>query len=126
MHTDDGSGVGVRGGGARRPPLDTAIRILALFGRLANLALVGHFATHNDDGSEGGGWEGGRVAPFRHCYVHPSTVRLPCQPNTTLLLFRSCRALSLDYTPHNYAFLPFATLLYAGFHPLDPTLLFAS
>ena len=46
--------------------------------------------------------------------MHPSTVRLPCQPNTTLLLLRGCRAPSLDYTSQNSAFLPIATLLYAA------------
>ena len=57
---------------------------------------------------------GGRRArrPFPlHCYLHPSTVRLPCQPNTTLLLLRGWRSPSLDHTPQNFAFFPAATLL---------------
>ena len=49
-----------------------------------------------------------------HCYLHPSTVRLPCQRNTTLLLLRGCRSSSLEYTPQNTAFRAISTLLYAA------------
>ena len=49
-----------------------------------------------------------------HCYLHPSTVRLPCQRNTTMLLLRGCSSPSLDYIPQNYAIYAIATPLFAG------------
>ena len=56
---------------------------------------MGHFATHTDDDTGGG-----VRPPPRNCYLHPNTVRLPCHPNTTLLLLRGCRAPSLDCRLH--------------------------
>ena len=42
---------------------------------------VGPLPTHTEGRPGGWGVGGGRVAPPRHCWQHPSTVRLPCQPS---------------------------------------------
>ena len=78
---------------------------------------VGTRRTHTEDFPGWGGGSsrgGGAWHPRMHCYLHPSTVRLPCQRNTTLLLLTGCRSSSLDYTPQSYAFRATATLLYAA------------
>ena len=75
----------------------------------------------------GGGFGGGRVAPPRHCYLYPSTVRLPCQPSAGGAIWDTHTNTNTLYTASSSIQAPFgwpanaALVVHFGTHTRTPT-----